>query len=409
MDLELKRSKLMDTLDDNSIVVLFSGSSKFGVGDERLPFSVDRNFYYFTNLDRENMVFIGYKINNEASYVLAIEAYDEMMAKWVGGRMLAREVSSICEISDIENYDSLNTYLDLELDRYRKDGAKVYFDFFKREDNNPTIATKLANALKNNNPWLETKDIFPYIANLRLVKDEYELTCLKQAINITRSGIEAMMKAIKPGINEMVMEGIFNFALAKNMCNETSFKTICAAGKRATVLHYSDNNQVCEEGDMLLTDLGATYRHYCGDITRTYPVNGKFTPRQKELYNVVLNAQKLVQENAKPGVKLKDLNNLVIKYYEMELPKHGLKKPVSEYYYHGVSHHIGLDVHDLDGGVGQTLQAGNVISNEPGLYVEDENIGIRIEDDLLITGTGCVNLSEKIIKEVDDVEKLMRA
>ena len=217
-----------------------------------------------------------------------------------------------------------------------------------------------------------------------------------------------MMKAVKPGINEMVMEGIFNFALAKNLCNETSFKTICAAGKRATILHYANNNQICEDGDLLLTDLGATYRHYCGDITRTYPVNGKFSERQKEIYNIVLTAQRLVQENAKPGVKLKDLNNLVIKYYEMELPKHGLTKPVSEYYYHGVSHHIGLDVHDLDGGLGQTLQAGNVISNEPGLYIEDENIGIRIEDDLLITGTGCQNLSSGIVKKVEDIEKLMR-
>lgn len=400
-----RRERLIKDLGNNSIAIFLSNDNISGPDS----FNVNRNFYYLTGIDAKDMALVLENFNNQINAKMFIMPYDELLAKWVGGRMLASEVSSICEITDIENYDSLNTYLDLELDRYRKDGAKVYFDFFKREDNNPAIATKLANALKNNNPWIETKDIFPYIANLRLVKDEYELTCLKQAINITRSGIEAMMKAIKPGINEMVMEGIFNFALAKNMCDETSFKTICAAGKRATVLHYSDNNQVCEEGDMLLTDLGATYRHYCGDITRTYPVNGKFTPRQKELYNVVLNVQKLVQENAKPGVKLKDLNNLVIKYYEMELPKHGLKKPVSEYYYHGVSHHIGLDVHDLDGGVGQTLQAGNVISNEPGLYVEDENIGIRIEDDLLITGTGCVNLSEKIIKEVDDIEKLMRA
>lgn len=121
----------------------------------------------------------------------------------------------------------------------------------------------------------------------------------------------------------------------------------------------------------------------------------------------MLNANKLVEENAKPGVKIKDLNNMVIKYYESELPKHGLNKPVSEYYYHGISHHIGLDVHDIDGGMGQTLRAGNIISNEPGLYVEDENIGIRIEDDLLITGTGCINLSENIVKEADDIENLM--
>lgn len=398
-----RRERLIKDLGNNSIAIFLSNDNISGPD----VFNVNRNFYYLTGIDNKDMALVLENRNNQITAKIFIMPYDELMAKWVGGRMLASEVSAICEIEDIENYDSLSTYLDLQLDRYRGEGVKVYFDFYKREDVK-TLAVNLATKLKDNNPWIEVKDVFPYIANLRLVKDEYEITCLKQAINITRTGIEAMMKAVKPGINEMVMEGIFNFALAKNLCNETSFKTICAAGKRATILHYANNNQICEDGDLLLTDLGATYRHYCGDITRTYPVNGKFSERQKEIYNIVLTAQRLVQENAKPGVKLKDLNNLVIKYYEMELPKHGLTKPVSEYYYHGVSHHIGLDVHDLDGGLGQTLQAGNVISNEPGLYIEDENIGIRIEDDLLITGTGCQNLSSGIVKKVEDIEKLMR-
>ena len=398
-----RRERLIKDLGNNSIAIFLSNDNISGPD----VFNVNRNFYYLTGIDNKDMALVLENRNNQITAKIFIMPYDELMAKWVGGRMLASEVSAICEIEDIENYDSLSTYLDLQLDRYRGEGVKVYFDFYKREDVK-TLAVNLATKLKDNNPWIEVKDVFPYIANLRLVKDEYEITCLKQAINITRTGIEAMMKAVKPGINEMVMDGIFNFALAKNLCNETSFKTICAAGKRATILHYANNNQICEDGDLLLTDLGATYRHYCGDITRTYPVNGKFSERQKEIYSIVLTAQRLVQENAKPGVKLKDLNNLVIKYYEMELPKHGLTKPVSEYYYHGVSHHIGLDVHDLDGGLGQTLQAGNVISNEPGLYIEDENIGIRIEDDLLITGTGCQNLSSGIVKKVEDIEKLMR-
>lgn len=399
-----RRERLIKDLGNNSIAIFLSNDNISGPD----VFNVNRNFYYLTGIDAKDMALVLENRNNQLSASMFIMPYDETLAKWVGGRMLESEVSKICEVEHIENYDSLNAYLDLNLERYRGEGAKVYFDFYKREDV-PTMALGLSAKLKTNNPWIEIKDIFPYIANLRLVKDEYEITCLKQAIKITRTGIEAMMKAVKPGINEMVMEGIFNFALSKNLCNETSFKTICAAGKRATILHYVNNNQVCEDKDLLLTDLGATYRHYCGDITRTYPVNGKFTDRQKEIYNIVLNAQKLVEDNAKPGVKLKDLNNLVIKYYEMELPKHGLTKPVSEYYYHGVSHHIGLDVHDLDGGLGQTLQAGNVISNEPGLYIEEENIGIRIEDDLLITGTGCQNLSEGIIKKVEDIEKLMRS
>ena len=399
-----RRDKLIKDLGNNSIVVLYSNDNEYTEDH----FNVNRNFYYLTGIDAKDMALVIENREGVISEKLFIMPFDPLMAKWVGGRMLPEEAEEISEIENIDDYENCFSYLNARLENYRAFGVNIYFDFFKKEDGE-SVSVRESKKLKKANPWLEVKDIFPHIASLRLVKDEYEIACLKQAVNITRSGIEAMMKSVKPGVNEMVMDGLFTFALSKNLCNETSFKTICASGKRATVLHYSDNNQTMEDGDLLLTDLGATYRHYCGDITRTYPVNGKFTDRQKELYNIVLNANKLVEENAKPGVKIKDLNNMVIKYYESELPKHGLNKPVSEYYYHGISHHIGLDVHDIDGGMGQTLRAGNIISNEPGLYVEDENIGIRIEDDLLITGTGCINLSENIVKEADDIENLIRS
>ncbi len=193
--------------------------------------------------------------------------------------------------------------------------------------------------------------------------------------------------------------------LAQNVCNKNAFKSICASGKRATVLHYSDNNQTMNDGELFLCDLGATFKNYCADISRTFPVNGKFTNRQKEIYEVVLGAQRVVEENAKPGITLRELNKLVVDYYTKELPKHNLNKDVSEYYFHGVSHHLGLDTHDVNIG-NVPLVAGNIITNEPGLYIEDENIGIRIEDDLLITGTGNTVLSSDIPKQIEDIEKI---
>ncbi|MBQ1476746.1 MAG: M24 family metallopeptidase, partial [Erysipelotrichaceae bacterium] len=147
--------------------------------------------------------------------------------------------------------------------------------------------------------------------------------------------------------------------------------------------------------------------HYCADISRTFPVNGHFTERQREIYELVLQAQKIVEENARVGVKLKDIDKMVVDFYREELPKHGLNEDVREYYFHSVSHHLGLDTHDVELERGAALEAGNIITNEPGLYIAEEGIGIRIEDDLLITGTGAEVLSRDIVKDPDEIEKLM--
>ena len=173
-------------------------------------------------------------------------------------------------------------------------------------------------------------------------------------------------------------------------------------------MHYSKNDSLAKNDDLILFDLGASCNMYCADISRTFPISGKFSERQKLLYNIVLGAQKKVLATARPGLTTRDLNNVVIEYYAEELKKIGLIKDTSEvskYYYHGVSHHIGLEVHDLS--VIEPLKAGEIISNEPGLYIKEEGIGIRIEDDILITENGAICLSQEILKEVDDIEKFI--
>lgn len=406
MNLYAKRRELLQkNLEPNSIAILFSSDAI----NEEGRFKINRNFYYLTGIDKESMILALVNKNGVTSEHLFVLPYDETLALWVGGRLTHEEASEISEIKDVEDYNDFDSFLDRIFDYYRGfNDMKIYLDIFTDEDGNPSKASNFGNKLLTKYPNLVIKDLFPYTTRMRLIKDEYEITCIKRATEITRQGIEAMMKSIKPNINEMCMEGVFTFTLNQNVCNEFAFKTIAASGKRATTLHYQDNNQVMKDGELFLQDLGATFKHYCADVTRTYPVNGKFTNRQKELYQIVLNVQKLVEENARVGMKIRELNNLVIKYYEEELPKHGLNKPVREYYYHSISHHLGLDCHDADGGLGAVLEAGNIISNEPGLYVADEGIGIRIEDDLLITGTGAVNLSKDIIKEIDDIEKFMQ-
>lgn len=405
---EERRKKLLEKMAENSCALIFSGDEIMNSEDEALNFKVNRNFFYLTGIDAQSMVLVLTKFGDVTTETLFILPFDELQAKWVGGRMRADEATNISEIKTVVDRSELDSSIAAIMNRSRSvDGFKMYFDLWHyRFNQNNGAATEYAKEVAKRYPNVQITDLYNLIAPMRMIKEENELTCMSKAIDITKDGIHSMMKFIKPGETEMVMAAMFDFVLAKNNCKENAFDTIAASGKRATVLHYRDNDQELKDGELFLCDLGATYNHYCADITRTFPVNGKFTDRQKEIYELVLGAQKLVEANAKPGLTTRDLNNLVIEYYKEELPKHGLDKDVSEYYFHGVSHYIGLDTHDV-AIVNKPLEPGNVISNEPGLYLSEEEIGIRIENDLLITEDGCENLAKDIIREVDEIENFM--
>ena len=399
----MRREHIAKDLGDNSIVVLYS-SDNIKTGD---VFNVNRNFYYLTGIDEPNCVLLITNINERIESQLFILPQDPVQAKWVGDRITVKEAVDISGADSVHSYYQFDEAFTSLLNKIRAhQDILIYLDLWT-EEGIITKSNMLAGKIRKEYPAYGVCDFFPIAAQYRLVKDESEITCISQAINITDLGVQSMMKTIKPHMNEMSLEGVFAFTLFQNKCNKTAFKTICASGRRATILHYQDNDQDIQDGELLLCDLGATYKNYCADISRTFPVNGKFTPRQKELYNIVLEAQKIVQKNAVVGTNIKKLTELVVDFYKTELPKHKLNKDVREYFYHSVSHHLGLDIHDIDGGLGDELKAGMVITNEPGLYVADEGIGIRIEDDLLITSTGAQCLSEKIIRTPEEIEKLM--
>ena len=236
-------------------------------------------------------------------------------------------------------------------------------------------------------------------------KEPEEIEIMKKAIDITSKGLENVLCHIGPKM-EYQLESYFDQAIKYNGATGYAFNTIAASGNNACCLHYCENNSMANEGDLILFDLGASVNMYCADISRTYPINGKFSPRQKELYDIVLGAQNEVFKACKVGVTTRELNQVVIKYYQKELKRIGLIKnddEVSKYYYHGVSHHIGLNCHDLAKyGVG--LEEGNIISNEPGLYIQEEGIGIRVEDDMLVTKDGAIWLSPQILKTTEEIE-----
>ena len=408
-----RRKRLLENKQENTAVIIFSGAAPMKSQDEAYPFSVDRNFFYLTGIERENMILLMRKnYLGEYSETLFIEPYDEVLAKWVGGRMRAAEataVSGVEAVADVEEFpDRLNSMVEysrglgkqtfcLDLWRYHKDQAD-------------TPAHTLAKTLQSKYPAVAIEDINGDMAAMRTVKDEKEIAFMRQAQKHTRIAIEEMMRYAAPGMNERELEGAFDFALMKQGVRDHAFHSIFAGGKRATTLHYGENNQTVNDGEMVLIDLGSSYGNYSADISRTFPINGKFTDRQKELYNTVLEAQKIVIAAAKPGLTTRDLNQMVIDYYETRLDALGLRKDgktVRDYYYHGVSHQLGLDTHDICTERERMLKPGMVITVEPGLYIEDESIGIRIENDVLITESGCIDLSAAIPRTVEEIEAIM--
>lgn len=385
------------------IAVLFSG-----IPTEH--FDVNRNFYYYTNLKRENMVLVMAKLQEGmAMSRLFIEPYDEWLAKWVGGRMKKEEATQISGIRQVGYIEDFKQTLNSMIGSLRGKEITVGLDLWTSEGKvNPAL--KLANELKETFPQVKIEDVYATVSRQRMIKSEDEIENMKVAQEHTRMAIEAMMRHARPNMNESELEGAFDFELKKHQVKEYAFQSIVAGGKRSTILHYSDNNQVVNDGELVLIDLGSSYNHYCADISRTFPINGKFTKRQKEVYNAVLEIQNQIINTAKVGMTLKDLNDQVIKFYEKKCDELGLLKDgktVQDYYYHSVSHQLGLDCHDV-GDRGAKLEPGMVITVEPGLYIEEENIGVRIEDDILITEDKAINLSANILKTVEDIENWMK-
>ncbi len=392
----LNRKNVSSKLKDNSVLILFSGHSIKTSADGEFPFVVNRNFYHLTGINEPNLILV---LTNDDS-TLFIEESNEMFEKWIGKKITSEKAF---EKSGIENIKYID---DFDFDNYKK-VENVYLDLEEDQISHfPTLATKFK---EEHN--IEAVDAYDIIAKDRSVKNEAEVSKIVEALHITDRGLNRIMKNLKPNIKESVLEAHFDFELkCENVIN--AFDTIAASGENATTLHYVTNDELTKDNDLILFDLGATKDLYCGDISRTYPVNGKFTDRQKDLYNMVLEANELVIDAIKPGVTMTYLNDLVVDLYEKRLMELGVienKYEVKDYYYHGVSHSLGLDTHDVGLSREDVLEVGNIITVEPGIYIKEEKIGIRIEDNILVTEDGNVNLSDFIIKTVEDIEEYMQS
>ncbi len=275
-----RRQKLLENKQGPCMVCIFSGKAPMKSLDESYPFAVDRNFYYLTGIERENMILVlkkGY--SGDTSESLYIEPYDEVLAKWVGGRMRAAEATEISGIQQIHDIGAFDDHLNSQIERSRGLGKmQVWLDLWRyRKDQSDTPAHTLAAKLQKLYPAVAVEDINGDMSAMRTIKGEAEIAQMRQAQEHTRVAIEAMLRHARPGMNESELEGAFDFALLKQCARQHAFHSIVAGGVRATTLHYGENNQIVNDGEMVLIDLGSAWNNYCADISRTFPVNGKFT------------------------------------------------------------------------------------------------------------------------------------
>ena len=407
MDAEIfasRRKALEAQLPEQSLTFLFAGIAKQKTLDMDYPFCVNRNYYYMTGFDKPNQFLMISKLEGVVKEWLFFDRPDPYLERYFG-KMADKE--DVIARSGVDTAEYLDRF-DWEIGRLlsRNNFEQVLFDFHKRElDTVRYPENDMCDRIVGAYPNLKVGSITQVVNNLRRIKCEAELDCMRKAIDITAKGINAIMDHLHDGVNEMELEAHFDFALTMNGAKDVAFDSIIAGGKNSNVLHYSNNDQTVHDGDVVLLDLGAEYGYYAADISRTLPVSGKFTELQRTVYNAVLYGQQKVFEFLAPGKPVEDTLRVAREAIGEKLLAAGLIKSMDEMprvLPHGVSHYVGLDCHDV--GDRELLAPGMVVTMEPGAYFPELGFGVRIEDDVLITENGAEYLSNQIPRTVEEIE-----
>lgn len=401
---KMNRKELGERLEPESLAIVYSGRAVQRSLDADYPFFTNNNFYYLTGIEEPNVTLLMEKDKSGAVQCnLFIDEPDLLKEKWVGKKISREEAKTISGISDIRYNSELEPYI-LKKPSIRN----LYFDF--ETPKHQSFATKDPQ-IKLLFADMEVKNIQGDLTAMRLIKKDEEIQVLRQAIDITAKGIRAILENLKPGMMEYQAQTIFESTIKTLGAQSVSFETIAASGKNATVLHYIKNQEVLKANEMVLFDLGARYNGYCGDISRTFPISARYDKTScREIYSIVLEAQKELIQMYKPGTKMADIQQATKDIFldkclsKNIVPKN---KDINEFYYHGIGHSLGLDTHDTNDKRDYMLKPGMVITCEPGLYIAELGIGVRIEDDILITENGPENLSTQIPKEIDEIEAIM--
>ena len=407
------RKRFLEQLEGNCVAFFHSGVAPVKSNDQDMhPFSVNRNFYYLTGIDEQNVWLVLSKNANGTTETLFIAQPDEFLIKWNGEMITPQQASerSGIPVSSVRIHQDMDRLVAGMVwgGRTFDGGVKAYFSFDRLSLNAAaTPSEELARRLKEKYPALEVCNGAPMVYHLRTIKTAEEIALIRRAGDVTIQALERMMRTAKPGEYEYQWQADYEHFVARNGMRN-AFTTIAASGRNATMLHYHDNNCITKSGDLLLLDLGAECGYYSSDVSRTIPIGGKFTDRQKELFTIVRDAMELSKDKMRPGVALREAQQAVLEFYRKALRTAKLiteDSQVSKYYYHGVSHSLGLDTHDpCDRTV---YEPGMVLTNEPGLYVAEEGIGIRLENDILVTEGAPEDLIGDRLLNIDYIENLM--
>lgn len=395
------RQRLIEHFPPHTVTFIFSGLSIRKSADANYPFHANRNFLYATGIEEEAAILV-FDNGNE---ILFLRDVDPGMEKWNGHYMRIEEAQEISGIKDVRYFEGFEAYLEKILSRKTRIGLDLDQNHFSETAYGSAVSMADYVGIER---VIDVTEIF---VRSRMLKFPEEVEAIKHAAVISDIAIKSMLHEMKPGNNENDMASKFLYEAHKHQ-GGLMFDTIIASGKEATVLHYIENNQELKDGELVLMDLGVCVNGYGADISLTYPVNGTYSPRQKEVYEVVLETYEAVIAAIRPGVSLLELNELAKEKLAQGCRTLGLIKSndeIDRYYYHSIGHSLGLDTHDVWTSRDFPLEAGNVITVEPGLYIEEESIGIRIETDILVTETGSEDLAPQTHKGVEEVEAYLKS
>lgn len=402
------RHDLYKSLPEGSLLLVYAGDLLRKTADEDYLFYTDTNFLYLTGIEQRASVLFAKKINGEVSESLFMLPPDFMAERWTGERIKPDHAYAISGISEIRPTT--------ELDDAVKEAAAccriLALDIDNMNNNNPTQTAFKAH-VKELFPTDEIYDIRADITTLRTIKTPAEIESMKKAELLTRDGILAMMKASKPGMYEYQYKAAWDHALLMQGCKEPAFPSIISAGNNNFCIHYYAYNGQAKDGDMILNDVGGKYDHMHTDVSRGWPCNGKFSDRQRALYECAYATSNHLFEVLKPGLPMSFADQEVHSYCAQLLCDIGLlDKPENEkkYMWHGGAHHVGFDTHDMVNlkAYNGLMAPGMVFCVDVGIYVEEWGIGFRLEDNCLITENGCENLSVVTPRSIDDIEGIMR-
>lgn len=415
-DVIKRREQLLNRMDSHSVALFFTGKAPHRTLDQFYPYTAQRNFYYLTNLDEPDMILLLIKGEEASKTMLFIEENTELRIKWDGARIEKDEAASKSGIEEknihyLERFKPVfNMMMNYARSPMGQPPQTLYLDLYHVNSELKPVALDLSASILENYPELTIKNVNEHLAYLRMFKSDKEVDLIRRAVQMTNRGLETIMGNLAMRKQEYQLQADFLHTITFEGSEGNAFDTIAACGKNATVLHYTQNRDALNHDDLILFDLGALHRHYAADISRTYPVSGTFTKRQRELYNVVLDVNKATIEQVKPGMTWKALNEFAKDLLAKKAVQAGVIKEaadIGQVYYHSIGHFLGLDVHDV-GLYDEPFKPGMVLTIEPGLYVEEEKIGIRIEDDILVTENGYENLSKDIVKEADAIEATIK-